>query len=100
MVRDRDGETIGLHRTYLSEESDGQIGKAAVAKPRMMLGRVAGGAVRLGDHGRRARRSRSARGSRPASPSMTARPGLSVWATLSTSGLEQVELPAGARRAS
>ena len=48
VVRDRDGEIIGLHRTYSREEADGQVAKAAVAKPRMMLGRVAGGAVRLG----------------------------------------------------
>lgn len=37
------GELIGLHRTYLS--SDGH--KAAVEPPRMVLGRKAGGVVRL-----------------------------------------------------
>ena len=47
LVRDRAGEVIGLHRTYLQEDADGGVSKAPIAKPRMMLGKVAGGAVRL-----------------------------------------------------
>jgi hypothetical protein len=47
VVRDRGGEVIGLHRTYLGEQADGSVTKAAIAKPRMMLGKIAGGAVRL-----------------------------------------------------
>jgi hypothetical protein len=48
VVRDRNGEAIGLHRTYLAETPDGEVSKADVAKPRMMLGRMAGGAARRG----------------------------------------------------
>jgi len=45
-VRDRSGEVIGLHRTYIVEDGN-EVRKAPVAKPKMMLGRVAGGAVQL-----------------------------------------------------
>ena len=46
IVRDAAGEQIAIHRTYLAPDGSG---KADVPKPRMMLGSVAGGAVRLGD---------------------------------------------------
>ena len=96
VVRDRDGEIIGLHRTYL-EEASGAVTKAAVAKPRMMLGRVAGGAVRLGAVVEGAPLG-ICEGIETGLAVMTARPGLPVWATLSTSGLEQVALPASVNR--
>jgi putative DNA primase/helicase len=96
-VRDRDGETIGLHRTYLAEQANGKIGKAAVAKPRMMLGRVAGGAVRLGARVEGVPLG-ICEGIETGLAVMTARPDLPVWATLSTSGLEQVALPASVNR--
>lgn len=95
-VRDRQGEVIGLHRTYLAEDG-GQVRKAPVAKPKMMLGRIAGGAVRLGPLGDGDRLALS-EGIETGLAVMTACPGLPVWATLSTSGLEQVDLPAAARR--
>ena len=99
IVRDRDGETIAVHRTYLQPDpgAPGKVTKAAVSKPRMILGRSGGGAVRLA----------------PLTDGMTLAicegietglavlamcPGLAVWATLSTSGLEQVQLPPEARR--
>jgi hypothetical protein len=44
IVRDAAGAAIGLHRTYLARDG---LGKAPVAKPKMMLGDVLGGAVRL-----------------------------------------------------
>jgi putative DNA primase/helicase len=59
----------------------------------MMLGRVAGGAVRLGAH-RGDGRSALCEGIETGLAVMTACPDLPVWATLSTSGLEQVALPA------
>ncbi len=97
IVRDRTGEVIGLHRTYLEEHSDGSVTKAAVAKPRMMLGKIAGGAVRLG-----AFTGETAlgicEGIETGLAVMKACPGLAVWATLSTSGLEQVQLPPEAKR--
>ncbi len=93
IVRDRNGERIALHRIYLSE--DGRS-KAAVAKPRMMLGSTAGGAVRLAGlaHGLLG----LAEGIETGLAVMTACPQLPVWATLSTSNLEQVVLPAQAKR--
>ena len=98
VVRDRDGEIIGLHRTYMSEQPDGSVTKAAIAKPRMMLGKVAGGAVRLG-----AFTGETAlgicEGIETGLAVMKACPGLTVWATLSTSGLEQVQLPPEVKRA-
>lgn len=43
-IASADNKLIGIQRTYLS--SDG-IGKAAVPKPKLSLGRVSGGAIRL-----------------------------------------------------
>lgn len=95
-VRDRSGEFIGLHRTYLV--SDGiEVRKAPVAKPKMMLGRIAGGAVRLAPIGIDGRLA-LCEGIETGLAVMTACEDLPVWATLSTSGLEQVELPPAAQR--
>jgi hypothetical protein len=49
VVRDLAGESFAIHRTYLQvdENAPDTVIKAAVSKPRMMLGKVAGGAVRL-----------------------------------------------------
>ena len=60
IVRNAAGERIAIHRTYLAPDGSG---KADVPKPRMMLGSVAGGTVRLG-RDRRARRGRTRRGHR------------------------------------
>ena len=97
LVRDRAGEVIGLHRTYLQEETDGGVSKAPIAKPRMMLGRVAGGAVRLALFKGQAALG-ICEGIETGLAVMKACPGLAVWATLSTSGLEQVQLPPEATR--
>ena len=95
-VRDRGGEVIGLHRTYLVQEAN-EVRKAPVAKPKMMLGRIAGGAVRLAPLGDGDRLALS-EGIETGLAVMTACPDLPVWATLSTSGLEQVDLPPAAQR--
>lgn len=95
-VRDRDGAVIGLHRSYLAIE-DEAVTKAPLDKAKKMLGRVACGAVRLaalGDGDRLA----LCEGIETGLAVMTACPDLPVWATLSTSGLEQVDLPPGVRR--
>ena len=97
IVRDRAGEVIGLHRTYLEEGADGAAGKAAIAKPRMMLGRVAGGAVRLAPFTGEGALG-ICEGIETGLAVMEACLGLAVWATLSTSGLEQVQLPPEVRR--
>lgn len=95
-VRDRDGAVIGLHRSYLAIE-DEAVTKAPLDKAKKMLGRVAGGAVRLADLGDGDRLALS-EGIETGLAVMTACPDLPVWATLSTSGLEQVDLPPGVRR--
>lgn len=95
-VRDRDGAVIGLHRSYLAIDEEA-VTKAPLDKARKMLGRVAGGAVRLAALGDGDRLALS-EGIETGLAVMTACPDQPVWATLSTSGLEQVELPPGARR--
>jgi len=95
-VRDRDGAVIGLHRSYLGIEGEA-VTKAPLDKAKKMLGRVAGGAVRLADLGDGDRLALS-EGIETGLAVMTACPDLPVWATLSTSGLEQVDLPPGVRR--
>ena len=97
LVKDRAGEVVGLHRTWLSEGFEGKASKAPIPKPRMMLGRVAGGAVRLAPHMPDGALG-ICEGIETGLAVMTACPGLPVWATLSTSGLEQVQLPADVKR--
>lgn len=91
-VRNAAGETIGLHRTWLGVGSDGRVGKAPVDKPKKMLGNIGGGAVRLApppDAGQIA----ICEGIETGLAVMAACPGLTVWATLSTSGLQAIILP-------
>lgn len=47
-VRDVGGQVTGIQRIWLA---DNGLGKAAVAKPKLSLGRVRGGAIRLGEPG-------------------------------------------------
>ena len=89
IVRDAAGEQIAIHRTYLAPDGSG---KADVPKPRMMLGSVAGGAVRLGDVGEHGVVG-LAEGIETALSVMQACPALPVWAALSSGNLEQVVLP-------
>ncbi|WP_373488196.1 toprim domain-containing protein, partial [Blastomonas sp.] len=95
-VRDRDDAVIGLHRSYLAT-NEVAVTQAPLDKAKKMLGRVAGGAVRLADLGDGDRLALS-EGIETGLAVMTACPDLPVWATLSTSGLEQVDLPPGVRR--
>lgn len=96
LVRDGAGEVIALHRTYLQQDGDA-VRKADVPKPRMMLGKTGGGAVRLAPIGP-AGVLGLCEGIETGLAVMAACPGLPVWATLSTSGLEQVQLPPEAQR--
>ncbi|MDM7947096.1 MAG: toprim domain-containing protein [Oceanibaculum nanhaiense] len=95
-VRDRDGAVIGLHRSYLAIDETAAT-KAPLHKAKKMLGRVVGGAVRLAEIGDGDRLALS-EGIETGLAVMTACPDLPVWATLSASGLEQVDLPPAARR--
>lgn len=93
VVRDCKNEVVGLHRIYL--RPDGAT-KAEITHPKKMLGKVSGGAARLAairDDGRLG----LCEGIETGLAVMTAAPDLPVWATLSTSHLEQVVLPPEAR---
>jgi hypothetical protein len=89
IVRDAAGQQIAIHRTYLAPDCSG---KADVPKPRMMLGSVAGGAVRLGQLGEHGVIG-LAEGVETALSVMQACPALPVWAALSSGNLEQLMLP-------
>ncbi len=85
-IRGADGRALGIHRTYLCPDGSG---KADVNPNKMMLGPSAGGAVRFGPDGPVIALAEGietalsvARASR-----------LTVWATLSTSGLKGLILP-------
>ncbi len=98
VVRNDAGEVTAIHRTYLAadEQAPDRIAKAPVTKPRMMLGKPGGGAVRLAPIGADGFLGLS-EGIETGLAVMTACPGLPVWAALSTSGMEQVHLPPEAR---
>ena len=86
------GEVAGVHRTFLS--ADGR-NKAQVKHPRMSLGRLAGGSVRLGPVGEHVA---IAEGIENALSAMQAMPGLVAWAALSTTGMKAVVLPPHIRK--
>jgi putative DNA primase/helicase len=89
IVRNAAGERIAIHRTYLAPDGSG---KAEVPKPRMMLGSVAGGAVRLAEVGTGSVVG-LVEGIETAFSVTQACPALPVWAALSSGNLEQVVLP-------
>jgi putative DNA primase/helicase len=99
VVRGQAGETIAIHRTYLQCDAaqPDRVAKAPVSKPRMVLGKNGGGAVRLAPLGKSGVLA-LCEGIETGLAVMNACPGLAVWAALSTSGLEQVRLPAQATR--
>lgn len=85
-IRGQNGEALGVHRTYLLPDGKG---KAPVTPAKMMLGPSAGGSVRFGPD---ASVIALAEGIETAlSVSQASR--LTVWATLSTSGLKGLILP-------
>ncbi|MGE3404983.1 MAG: toprim domain-containing protein, partial [Vicinamibacterales bacterium] len=89
IVRDAGGTQVALHRTYLDPAGPA---KADVAPARKTLGPVGGGAVHLAEP--RDGLVGLAEGIETALAAMTACPDLPVWATLSTAGMESVQLPA------
>jgi hypothetical protein len=99
VVRNVAGETVAIHRTYLQDNpaDPSKVTKAAVAKPRMMLGKVAGGAVRLAPINPEAALG-LCEGIETGLAVMMSCAGLPVWATLSATNLEQVKLPPEAHR--
>lgn len=93
-VQDAGGRLIGIHRTFLAPDGSA---KADVPSPKMMLGPVAGGAVRLGPetaHLIVAEGIETALSGVCASYT-TAEGHSSAWAAMSTSGLRGMVLPFG-----
>ena len=88
-VRNAGGRVIGIHRTYLAPDG---AAKADLPSPRMMLGPVAGGAVRLAPFGENAALG-IAEGIETALSVTEACPHLPVWAALAAGNLAHVALP-------
>jgi putative DNA primase/helicase len=93
IVRDGVGTSVGLHRTWLA--ADGSA-KASIPKNRKMLGKVAGGAVRLAEPS--GGLLGLAEGIETTLAVMRACPALPAWATLSAGNLEAVALPPEVKR--
>lgn len=93
LARDAQGQVVGLHRIWLA--LDGKD-KADVPKAKMMLGPIAGGAVRLGNAGGEI--VGVSEGIETGLAVAQAMPALPVWAALSTSGMEKLRLPPNIRR--
>lgn len=93
IIRDGAGAPLGLHRTWLA--ADGSA-KAPFAKNRKMLGKVAGGAVRLSEPADGL--LGLAEGIETTLAVMRACPALPAWATLSAGNLEVVALPPEVKR--
>jgi putative DNA primase/helicase len=81
-----DGGLIGVHRTFLAP---GGSGKADVAPQKAMLGRAAGGAVRLGPAAEMLMIGEGIETCLSAAQAT----GMPAWAALSTSGLRALVLP-------
>ena len=81
------GRVEGIHRLFI--RADGR-GKAPVTQNKMMLGRIAGGAVRLAPA---APRLGISEGIENGLAAMELYPGLPVWAVLSVSNMGAVALP-------
>ena len=86
-VQGPDGRVRAIQRIFLTQDYSR---KAGVQKPKMALGRLTGGAVRLGPM---AARIGLSEGIEDGLTVMRAEPGLPVWACLGTSGLRSVVLP-------
>ena len=71
VVRDRAGDIVAIHRTYLQSDAaePDKVDKAAVSKPRMMLGKIGGWRSAAAPRSAKAASLACAKASRPASPS-------------------------------
>lgn len=79
-------EVVGVHRTFLAMSGET---KAPVTSAKMMLGRIAGGAVRLAPAGERLAVAEGIE----SALSVQQATGIPSWAALSASGLERLVLP-------
>ncbi len=85
-VQDLDGRVVAVHRTYLSQDG---TAKAGVRQPKMSLGPVAGGAVRLGLAGRELAICEGVE----SALSFQQATGIATWAALSVPGVRSLVLP-------
>ncbi|ARO13530.1 virulence-associated protein E [Ketogulonicigenium robustum] len=85
-IRGPKGEALGIHRTFLKPDGSG---KADVEPAKMMLGPSSGGAVRFGPDNRVIALAEGIETALSVSRSSR----MTVWATLSTSGLKGLILP-------
>lgn len=92
LVQNVAGEGIGIQRTYLNPAGDG---KAAVPKPKLSLGSIRGGAVRLGDPVDRIVICEGLEDGLTLAQELNE----PVWVSVGTSNLAALELPARVRSA-
>ena len=85
-VQDIDGRVVAIHRTYLRYDG---TGKAGVRQPKMSLGPVAEGAVRLGLAGRELAVCEGIE----SALSFQQATGITTWAALSVPGVRSLVLP-------
>ena len=85
-VQDPDGRVVAVHRTFLSRDG---TAKASVSEPRMSLGPVAGGAVRLARANGRLAVSEGIE----TGLSILQATGIPTWAALSATNMANVILP-------
>jgi hypothetical protein len=79
---------LGIHRTYLARDGSG---KAPVPEPKLALGRIQGGAVRLGPVGPKLYITEGIEDALSIMQVMN--DGVPAWATLGTSGMRNLVLP-------
>jgi len=89
-VVDRDCQVIGMHRTWLQPDGSG---KARIDPNRMTLGRMAGGAVRLGMIDPSPDQTLIVAEGIESALSASLLMGNPAWAALSAGGIEQLPLP-------
>lgn len=80
------GDVVAIHRTYLKPDGSGKIEHP---QARMMLGDATGGAVRLAPAGERLALAEGIE----TALSVQQETGIPTWACLSTSGLQNVQVP-------
>lgn len=90
LVQNVAGEPIGIQRTYLNATG---TGKAAVSKPKLSLGSIRGGAVRLGEPSERLTICEGLEDGLTLAQQL----GGAVWVSVGTSNLSVIELAANVR---
>ena len=90
LVTDAHDRPIGIQRTFLNAAG---TGKAAVPKPKLSLGRIAGGAIRLAPPSATLVIAEGLEDALSVQQSL----GMATWATAGTGGMVALQLPPGVR---